>query len=82
MDASETDDQREIPSRVSYLPPSRIGRKALTVHVPPEWVVNLKIYGVKTGKPLQGLVEEALIDLADKLKIDLNLIDEDDAGDA
>ncbi len=82
MDAKATDDQREKPPRGSYLPPSRVGRKALTVHVPPEWVVNLKIYGAKADKPLQSLVEEALIDLADKLDIDLNLIDEDAAGEA
>ena len=82
MDATTTDDQRETPQRVSYLPPSRIGRKALTVHVPPQWMVNLKIYGAKKSRSLQGLVEEALIDLAGKLDIDLNLIDEDDAGDA
>ena len=59
-----------------------IGRKHLTVRLPPEWVVNLKIYGAKKSRPLQSLVEEALIDLADKLKIDLHLIDEDDAGEA
>ena len=80
MNTKSTDDTRGRPPRMSYLPPSRIGRKALTVHVPPEWTVNLKIYGAKKNRPLQGLVEEALIDLADKLKIDLHLIDEDDAG--
>ena len=59
-----------------------IGRKHLTVRLPTEWLVNLKIYGAKKGRPLQGLVEEALVDLADKLKIDLSWIDEDDAGEA
>ena len=82
MDAKRTGDGRKQSPRTSYLPPSRIGRKALTVHVPPEWAVNLKVYGARTGRPLQGLVEEALIDLADKLKIDLTSINEDDAGEA
>lgn len=82
MDTKSTDDTRGRPPRKSYLAPSRYGRKAITAHVPPEWVVNLKIYGAKKGLPLQRLVEAALIDLADKLKIDLHLIDEDDAGEA
>ena len=82
MDTKSTDDTRGQPPRKSYLARSRVGRKAITAHVPPEWVVNLKIYGAKKGRPLQRLVEEALIDLADKLEIDLHLIDEDDAGEA
>ena len=82
MDDTATDDKREKPPRTSYLPPSMIGRKHLTVRLPTEWLVNLKIYGAKKGRPLQGLVEEALVDLADKLKIDLSWIDEDDAGEA
>ena len=51
-------------------------------HVPPEWVVNLKIYGAKSGRPLQSLVEEALVDLARKLGIDLNSTKGDDAGES
>ena len=77
-----TDDELGQPPRTSYVPPSRLGRKALTVHLLPEWTVALKIYAAKTGRSLQGLVEEALIDLANKLKIDLTSINEDDAGEA
>ena len=50
-------------------------------HVPPEWVVNLKVYGTKNGRSLQSLVEEALVDLARKHGIDLMSANEqDDAG--
>ena len=82
MDAKPTDDKRGEDGRKSYLAPSREGRKAVTVHLSPVWVMNLRIYGVKKGRPLQGLVEEALDDLAKKLKIDLELMDEDDASEA
>ena len=80
MDAKPTDDKSGKPKRKSYLPRSRVGRKAITVHVRPEWSKSLKIYGARTGRPLQSLVEEALVDLARKLNIDLDLKDEDDAG--
>ena len=59
-----------------------MGRKALTAHVRPEWIVNLKIYGAKTGRPLQSLVEEALVDLAEKLNIDLMAFEQDGAGES
>ena len=82
MDAKLTDDKGEQPPRMSYIPPSRVGLKALTVHVPPVWVVNMKIYGAKKGRALQGLVVEALQDLAKKLEFDLDWTDEDDASKA
>ena len=71
MDAKQPDDKCGQRPRQSYLPPSRMGLKAITAHVPPEWSVALKVHGAKTGRSLQSLVEEALTDLAGKLDIDL-----------
>ena len=80
MDTKTTDDNHGKPERKSYLAPSRYGLKAVTAHVNPEWVVNLKIYGAKKNRPLQSLFEEALMDLAKKLDIDLDSIEGHDSG--
>ena len=80
MDARQTNDKKGQGPRMSYLSSSRIGRKAVTTYLPPEWVIGLKIYGARHGRPLQSLVEEALFDLAGKLGIDLNSKEQDDAG--
>ena len=74
-----TDDKDERP-REPYRPPSRWGRKALTAHVDPRWVVNLKVYGALNNRSLQSLVEEAMLDLAGKLGIDLTAIESDAGG--
>ena len=52
-----------------------MGLKAITAHVPPGWSVALKVHAAKTERSLQSLVEEALVDLADKLGIDLRAVE-------
>ena len=56
--------QGAAPGR--YEPPSRRGKKALTVHVDPAVVRQLKMLGVEEERSTQAMVAEALNDFFEK----------------
>jgi hypothetical protein len=50
------------------LSPSRIGKKQLSGYFDPAVIKELKMLSAQTGVSIQGLLNEALIDLLDKYK--------------
>lgn len=61
------DDPPKEPARAkekaaggAKLPPSRAGKKALTIHAPPNVVRHLKIVAAEEGATVESLVLEAL----------------------
>ena len=50
----------------TYQPPSRRGKKAITVHFDPAVVQQLKIIGAEQNRPMQALMAEAVNDFLAK----------------
>ena len=51
----------------SYQPPSRRGKKAITVHFDPAVIKQLKQIGLELDRPTQDMMAEALNDFFTKL---------------
>lgn len=50
-------------NKIYNLPPSRRGKKALTVHLDPDVIKQIKLIGIDQEMSIQDLVREALNDL-------------------
>ena len=56
----------EPTGAATYQPPSRRGKKAITVHFDPAVVQQLKIIGAEQNRPMQALMAEAVNDFLAK----------------
>lgn len=57
-----------MPDSDKPCPPSREGRRNLTVWLPTELLRSLRHIGVETDRPLQDLVEEGVAIIVDRYR--------------